>query len=84
MQNGDTLLMCVATSQILYSFIMAPSTLPHTYVRFITRMGGKDPSVWAAIRVRRPGRGDLRREGKAAAAVMGNTVRRRPRWPQLV
>ncbi|GLC40870.1 hypothetical protein PLESTB_000014000 [Pleodorina starrii] len=50
LQHGDTLLMCVAASQILYSFIMAPSTLPPTYVRFITRMGGKDPTVWAAIR----------------------------------
>ncbi|KAG2452403.1 hypothetical protein HYH02_002646 [Chlamydomonas schloesseri] len=48
--HGDTLLMCAAASQILYSFIMEPSTLPPSYVRFITRMGGKEPFVWAAIR----------------------------------
>ncbi|KXZ55453.1 hypothetical protein GPECTOR_2g1002 [Gonium pectorale] len=48
--HGDTLLMCVAASQILYSFIMEPGSLPTSYVRFINRMGGKDPAVWAAMR----------------------------------
>lgn len=38
--------------QILYCFIMEPSSLPPTYVKFITRQGGKDPAVWAGIRVR--------------------------------
>lgn len=28
MEHGDTLLMCIATSQIIYSFIVMPSTLP--------------------------------------------------------
>ncbi len=32
---------------------MEPSSLPPSYVRFITRMGGKGPYVWAGIRVSR-------------------------------
>jgi hypothetical protein len=50
LRHGDVLLMCLACSQILYAFIMEPSSLPPSYVRFILRQGDKDPRVWAGIR----------------------------------
>ena len=44
--------MCLATSQIGYSWIMRPSTLPHTYVNFLNRHGGREAWHYAAVRVR--------------------------------
>jgi hypothetical protein len=43
--------MCAAAAQIIYSFIMMPSTLPRSYVRFITRHAAKEPWVWKALQV---------------------------------
>ena len=53
-QHGDTALMCLATSQIGYSWIMRPSTLPPSYVNFLNRHGGNPLHNYAAVRVRRP------------------------------
>jgi hypothetical protein len=50
--HGDTLLMCVAASQIVYAFIMMPQTLPPSYVRFIRKQGAKELYVWRGVRVR--------------------------------
>ena len=50
-RHGDTALMCVATSQIGYSWIMRPSTLPSSYVRFLNRHGGAPLSSYKAVRV---------------------------------
>ncbi|GFH06175.1 TMEM135_C_rich domain-containing protein [Haematococcus lacustris] len=36
--------------QIVYSFIMQPSSLPPSYIRFIMRQAGKEPHVWTAVR----------------------------------
>ncbi|MEW5320344.1 MAG: hypothetical protein WDW38_011423 [Sanguina aurantia] len=47
--HGDSVLMCLASSQILYSFIMMPTTLPAAYVHFITKQGNKGEYVWRAI-----------------------------------
>jgi hypothetical protein len=49
--HGDTLLMCLASSQILYSFLMMPQTLPTSYVRFIQKALGKPEHVVQAFRV---------------------------------
>jgi hypothetical protein len=50
--DGDTVLMCAACSQILYAFIMAPHTLPRSYVRWIRKQAAKELHVWNGIRVR--------------------------------
>jgi hypothetical protein len=44
--------MCLATSQIGYSWIMRPSTLPPSYVNFLNRHGGRELWHYAAVRVR--------------------------------
>ncbi|KAG1660912.1 hypothetical protein FOA52_007952 [Chlamydomonas sp. UWO 241] len=49
MQHGDTIMMCAAASQIVYSFLMMPSTLPRSYVRFISKQSGKEPWVWKGV-----------------------------------
>jgi hypothetical protein len=54
--HGDTLLMCAAGSQILYSFLMMPQTLPPSYVRFIQKALGKDQQLIDAFQVGRRGR----------------------------
>lgn len=51
MTHGDTLLMCIASAQILYSFVVVPKTMPRSYVNFITRHALKPRYVWEAIRV---------------------------------
>jgi hypothetical protein len=43
--------MCAASSQILYSFLMMPQTLPPSYVRFIQRVLGKDRALIDAFQV---------------------------------
>jgi hypothetical protein len=40
-----------AGSQIIYSFIMMPHTLPANYVRFIRKQGAKELYVWQGVRV---------------------------------
>ena len=50
LDHGDTALMCLSASVILYCFIMQPEALPRSYVRWITRQGGVEPWVWQAIR----------------------------------
>lgn len=60
MQHGDTALMCLSASQIVYSLVMMPSTLPKSYVRFLTRHVNKENYVFQALQVghgRRRGRG---------------------------
>jgi len=41
--HGEAVLMCLAASQILYSFAMLPDTLPPAYVHFIVRAGARAP-----------------------------------------
>lgn len=50
-QHGDTTLMCLATSQILYSWIMMPHTLPPSYIKFLNRHGGRQQWHYNAARV---------------------------------
>lgn len=51
MLHGDTLLMSLACTQILYCFALMPHTMPRSYVNFILRHSQKAPYVWNAIRV---------------------------------
>lgn len=48
--HGDVLMMCVATAQLGYSWIVLPSTLPVSYVRFLNKHGGKDLVYLDAVR----------------------------------
>ncbi|KAF5834998.1 hypothetical protein DUNSADRAFT_8055 [Dunaliella salina] len=50
MAHGDTALMCLASSQIIYSFIVMPATLPPSYARFIDKIAGKESFVWHGAR----------------------------------
>ena len=50
-RHGDTALMCLSASQIIYSFIMMPSTLPPSYIRFLNKQAAKEPWVWKAVQV---------------------------------
>ena len=50
-KHGDTALMCLATSQIGYSWIVLPQTLPPGYVRFLNQHGGKQDCHYGAVRV---------------------------------
>ena len=50
-RHGDTLLMCLSTSQIGYSWIMAPDTLPPAYINFLNRHGNAPLHHLAAVRV---------------------------------
>ena len=49
-KHGDTFLMCLSTCQFGYSWIVMPSTLPASYVRFLNKHGGKEMYVLDAIR----------------------------------
>lgn len=51
-QHGDTALMCASLSQLGYSWIILPQTLPSSYVKFLNHHGGKQPYIYAAIAVR--------------------------------
>ncbi|CAL5223327.1 g5824 [Coccomyxa viridis] len=42
LKHGDTALMCACTSQIGYSWICKPHTLPPTFVHFLNHHGGKE------------------------------------------
>ena len=48
--HGDVFLMCLSTCQFGYSWIVMPSTLPPSYVRFLNKHGGKEMYVLEAIR----------------------------------
>ncbi|GAX83428.1 hypothetical protein CEUSTIGMA_g10853.t1 [Chlamydomonas eustigma] len=49
LEHGDTVLMCLSTSQIIYSFVMMPSTLPRSYIRFLTKQAAADSWVIKAM-----------------------------------
>ena len=51
-QHGDTGLMCLCTSQLAYSWICKPQTLPPTFVHFLNKHGGKEMWFYRAARVR--------------------------------
>ena len=48
--HGDTLLMCAASCQVLWSWLLEPQTLPSAYVKFLDHHGGKGRSILDAIR----------------------------------
>ena len=50
-KHADTLCMCIASSQVLYSWIMMPHTLPASYVKFLNKHGGKSQDVVKGIRL---------------------------------
>ena len=49
-EHGDTFLMCLAASQITYSWIIKPHTLPTAFVRFLNKHGGHDLWFYDAAR----------------------------------
>lgn len=49
-KHGDTALMCLSLSQLGYSWILKPSTLPQAYVNFLNHHGGKDLYKYRALR----------------------------------
>ncbi|CAL8462877.1 g2411 [Coccomyxa elongata] len=49
-RHGDTALMCACTSQIGYSWICKPQTLPATFVHFLNHHGGKELWFYRAAR----------------------------------
>ncbi|KAF8072623.1 hypothetical protein HT031_000283 [Scenedesmus sp. PABB004] len=82
--HGDTVIMCAACAQIIYAFIMMPTTLPASYVRFIRKQGAKELHVWQGIRVRRrrsarAGGGAHARRGPRATPARAPTRARTPR-----
>ena len=50
-KHGDTILMCASLSQLGYSWILKPTTLPHAYVTFLNHHGGKPLYTYRALRV---------------------------------
>ena len=61
--------MCLSASQIIYSFIMMPSTLPPSYIRFLNKQAAKDPWVWKAVQVWTCGVFRLGMEGGTGVAL---------------
>lgn len=59
--HGDVMLMCLAITQLGYSWMVTPQTLPKSYVRFLNKHGGKPDYMYGAvrelIRLQRQGRG---------------------------
>lgn len=51
-EDGDAVMMCIATWQIIYSYVLLPQTLPRGYVRFLNRMAGFDSWLVPVARVR--------------------------------
>ena len=49
-RHGDVALMCLSTSQLAYSGIVEPSTLPPSYVRFLNKHGGQELALYEALR----------------------------------
>ena len=48
--QGDVLLMCLAMSQLGYSWIVEPSTLPVSMLKFLNKHGGQSAQVMDEIR----------------------------------
>ena len=51
-EHGDTALMCLGTSQLGYSWILQPSTMPRAYLNFLNYHGGLPLHSYQAVRVR--------------------------------
>lgn len=51
-QHGDTALMCIACWQILNCYLLTPSTLPPSFIRFLDKMAGFDRWFIPLARVR--------------------------------
>jgi len=49
-RHGDVAIMCVSATQLLYSWIVMPSTLPLSYVRFLNKHGGINLNLLDAFR----------------------------------
>ena len=49
-KHGDVALMCLSTMQLGYSWIILPSTLPKSYIRFLNTHGGKHPVLLEGVR----------------------------------
>lgn len=49
-EHGDVALMCLSTMQLGYSWIILPSTLPNSYIRFLNTHGGKDLVLLEGLR----------------------------------
>lgn len=50
MEHGDTLLMCVCTAQIAYSWIIKPHTMPPSFIAFLNHHGGHDNYFYVAAK----------------------------------
>ena len=51
-QHGDTALMCIACWQILNCYLLTPTTLPASFIRFLDKMAGFAPWFIPLARVR--------------------------------
>jgi hypothetical protein len=60
LRHGDMIIMCLAMSQLGYSWIVLPSTLPRSMLNFLNKHGGQSNQVMGEIRkmcnLPRPGR----------------------------
>jgi hypothetical protein len=50
-EHGDVALMCAASWQILYAYVMVPRTLPPGYIHFLDRMSGVPRWTIPALKV---------------------------------
>eukprot|EP00884_Botryococcus_braunii_P003174 jgi/Botrbrau1/12858/Bobra.0188s0001.1 len=50
MEHGDTLLMCLCTAQIAYSWIIKPHTMPPSFIAFLNHHGGHDNYFYVAAK----------------------------------
>ncbi|KAJ4796535.1 transmembrane protein [Rhynchospora pubera] len=48
--HGDVFLMCLASSQILSSYILKPDSLPSSYRSFLNKQGGKAPIILQGVK----------------------------------
>lgn len=51
MEHGDTLLMCLCTAQIAYSWIIKPHTMPPSFIAFLNHHGGHENWYYVAAKV---------------------------------
>jgi len=49
MPYGSTIVMCLASSQIIAAWIMSPGELSSTYVKFLNAHGGQSPKVMTSL-----------------------------------
>lgn len=49
-RHGDVVLMCICSGQLLWSWIVMPSALAPSFVRFLNKHCGKDVAYVAAVR----------------------------------